>query len=184
MLEAFHHLASQGATLQREAIADTHPAILHRHITDTLRRCFPASAVIAELTEGCFLAVQPLSQDTDPLHTGAILAYAGQYLFSVAPADDPLLQKLHRSAKKLLPPDSPATRDDLRLVALDALYHPGVLPDGVHNAYIRHRLGLNDHRLSNEEIAARMHMPLVAIHELEAAILTALSYHYDGGSHA
>lgn len=184
MLEAFQRLASQGANRQREAIADAHPAMLRRHITDTLRRCLPTSAVIPELTEGCFLAVQPLSQDTDPLHTGAILAYAGQYLFSVAPADDPLLQKLHRSAERLLPPDSPATRDDLRLVALDALYHPGVLPDGVHNAYIRYRLGLNGHRLSNEEIAARMHMPLVAIHELEAAILTALSYHYDGGSHA
>lgn len=184
MLEDFQHLARTCAELQHKAAASADQLALQRHISDTLRRCLPAFAVSQELVDGCLLAIQPLPQDTDPMHTGAIFAYAGQYLLAASWTEAPLLQRLRRSARKLLPEDKPASRDDLRLVTLDALYHPDILPDGRHNAYIRRRLGLNGPRLSNEEIAVRMHMPLVDVHEMEAAILTALSCHYYGGSHA
>lgn len=183
MLEDFQRLARTCAGLQHKAaVADR--SALRRHISDTLRRCLPAAAVTHELVEGCLLAILPLPQDADPMHTGAIITYAGQYLLATSFLEEPLLQRLQRSAQKLLSVDKPASRDDLRLVTLDALYHPGILPDGIHNAYIRRRLGLNGPRLSNEEIAASMHMRLVDVHEMEAAILTALSYHHDGGSHA
>ena len=116
------------------------------------------------------------------MHTSAIHAWSGVYLLTAMEAASPLLQRLHRSALRLLPEDHAATRDDLRLVTLDALYHPGLLPPGEHLAYLRHRLGMNGAaRLSCEEIALRMHKPLVYIHELESAILTILS---NGGPHA
>lgn len=184
MLEDFQHLARACAEFQHKAAASADQLALQRHISDTLRRCLPAFAVSQELVDGCLLAIQPLPQDDDPMHTGAIFAYAGQYLLAASEVEEPLLQRLHCSARKLLPEDIPASRDDLRLVTLDALYHPDILPDGIHNAYIRRRLGLNGPRLSNEEIAARMHMQLVDVHEMEAAILTTLSCHYNGGSHA
>lgn len=184
MLEAFQRLARSSADLQRKAAAVADQAMLRRHITDTLRRCLPAVIVTPDLVDSCLLAIQLFPEGNDPLHTGTICAYAGQYLLAATQADEPLLQKLHRSAQRLLSADTPACRNDLRLVTLDALYHPGALPDGMHNAYMKHRLGLNCPRLSREEIACRMHMQLVDIHELEAAILSALSCHYDGGFHA
>lgn len=184
MLEAFQYLASHGADLQREAFAGKSPAMLRRHIEDTLRRALPAAAVTPELVEGCLWAVRPLPTDTDPLHTGAIYDYAGQYLLADHPAEDALLQALHRSAKRLLPQSSPARRDDMRLVTLDALYHPGMLPDGMARSYLRFRLGRNGPRLSCEEIACRMHKPLVFIHEMEAALLNTLTQRHFGGPYA
>ena len=184
MLEAFQHLASHGAELQREAFAGESPAMLRRHIEDTLRRALPAAAVTPELVEGCLSAVRPLPTNTDPLHTGAIHEYARQYLLADHMAEDALLQALHRSAKRLLPENGPASRDDLRLVTLDALYHPGMLPDGMARSYLRFRLGLNGPRLSCEEIACRMHKPLTFIHEMEAALLNTLTQRHFGGPHA
>lgn len=184
MLENFQRLAANGADLQHRISADGNPATLRQHIRDTLCRGLPAPAVTQEMMDGCFLAVRALPATDDPLHTGAIYEYAGQYLLAVHPADDPLLQKLHNSAKRLLSEDRATSRDDLRLVTLDALYYPHMLPSGIQNAYILHRLGLNGPRLSCEEIAHRTHKPLTFIHELEAALLRILSQHDSGGTHA
>ena len=118
------------------------------------------------------------------MHTGTIHAFAGDYLQNAHAPNNPLLARLHASALRLLPKNRPSSREDLRLVTLDALYTPGLLPPGMHSAYLRHRLGPGCIRLSNEEIALRMHQPLVFIHELESAILTTLTSRHTGGSHA
>lgn len=184
MLEDFQLLASNGADLQRRVYTDGSHATLRQHITDTLRRGLPAAAVTPDMVDSCLLAVSSLPTENDPLHTGAIYEYAGQYLLAIQQEDNPLLQRLHDSARRLLPNDRPASRDDLRMVTLDALYHPGMLPRGIFNAYLRHRLGLNTPRLSCEELAHRMHKPLIFIHEMEAALLGILSQRYSGGPHA
>ena len=178
------NLAAKYAAIQHEAVLHADDKALRRHITDTLKCCLPPQLVTTALIEACFRTVQHQSDAADPMHTGAIHAFAGQYLQETA-SDNPLLQRLHASAQRLLPAKQPATRDDIRLVVLDALYQPGLLPPGTHLAYLNHRLGRNGHpRLSCEEIAVRMHKPITYIHELESAILTILSAHYNGGRHA
>lgn len=177
-------LAAKYAAMQHEAVLHADDITLRRHIADTLKRCLLPQLVTTELIEACFRTVQHQSDAADPMHTGIIHAFAGQYLQETA-SNDPLLQQLHASALRLLPAKQPATRDDIRLVVLDALYKPGLLPAGTHLAYLNHRLGRNGHpRLSCEEIAIRMHMPLTSIRELESAILTILSTQYNGGRHA
>lgn len=184
MLEHFQHLAQIGTATQRSAALHADQAMLRHHIADTLQRCLPAAAVTQDMVESCLVAIRSLPSANDPMHTGAIHAYTGQYLLASHSTDDPLLLRLHHSARRLLSEAIPASRDDLRLITLDALYQPGILPPGIYNAYMRHRLGINGPRLSCEEIAFRMHKPLVHIHEMEAALLTILSSHYAGGSHA
>ena len=184
MLENFQRLAANGADLQRRISADGNPATLRQHIQDTLCRGLPAPAVTQEMVDGCFLAVRALPAESDPLHTGAIYEYAAQYLLAIRPAEDSLLHKLHDSAERLLPKDRPASRDDLRLVTLDALYYPHLLPSGMYNCYMRYRLGRNVPRLSCEEIAYRMHKPLSFIYYLEAFLLEILSKRCSGGLHA
>ena len=184
MLEDFQCLACSYADMQRKAASHMNKDTLRQHITHTLQRCLPSAAVKPDMVNSCLLALQLVPDSNDPMRTGAIHAYAGQYLLASHTEDDPLLQRLHRSAKRLLPGDISASRDDLRLVSLDALYQPGILPPGIYSAYIHHRLGLHTPRLSCEEIAIRMHKSLIFIHELDAAILTLLSTDYAGGSHA
>jgi len=176
MLEDLRHLAVRYADIQRDVIlhADD-PVLLKKHIRTTLGRCLPPSVISDEVTDRCFRAIQTLSCDSDPLFTGAIHAWAGLYLLTATDAEQPLLRQLHRSALRLLPENREATRDDLRLVTLDALYDPRLFPHGEAAAFARFRLGLNGPRLSCEEIALRMHKPLVYIHELESAVLTILS---------
>ncbi|MBQ4581526.1 MAG: hypothetical protein IJA83_12780 [Clostridia bacterium] len=176
-------LAAKYAAMQHKAVLRADDNALRRHIADTLKRCLPPQLITAEVTDNCFHAVQLLPDAADPMHTGAIHAWAGVYLQTAADTDHPLLQRLHHAALRLLPESSSATRDDLRLITLDALYKPGLLPPGTHLAFLKHRLGLNGSpRLSCEEIAVRIHHPLTRIHELEAAIITTLSLH--GGSYA
>lgn len=176
MLEDLQQLAVRYADMQRDVILHMDdPVLLRKHIRATLGRCLPPSVISDEMTDRCFSAIQTLSCGDDPLFTGAIHAWAGLYLLTVTDAEQPLLRQLHRSALKLLPEKREATRDDLRLVTLDALYDPRLLPRGEAAAFARFRLGLNGPRLSCEEIALRMHKPLVYIHELESAVLTILS---------
>lgn len=184
MLDHFQRLARNGADLQRQVYAAADRPTLRQHVINSLERALPAAAVTPDMVDGCLLAVGSLPTEADPMHTGAIYAYAGQYLLAIHPTEGTLLHKLHGAAKKVLLEDIPASRDDLRLVTLDALYDRGMLPSGMHNAYMRHRLGLNGPRLSCEEIALRMHKPLTAIHELEAALLNILSKRHSGGPHA
>lgn len=169
-------LAAGYADMQRDLINSTGcSALLKDHIRTTLKRCLPPSVVTQRFVNLCFRAVQTLPDEDDPMKTGAIHAWAGLYLQTAADASHPVVQKLHRSALKLLAENQPASRDDLRLVTLDALYDPKLIPAGIYTAFIRHRLELNGARLSCEEIAFHMHQPLVYIHELESAILTILS---------
>ena len=176
-------LAASYAAMQHEAALHADDKALRQHIVHTLKRCLPAAIVTEAMADACFSAVHALADSDDPMHTGAIHAWAGVFLQTEAAADDPLLERLHQSALRRIPQGRPAARDDLRLVTLDALYRPGILPPGDHLAFLKHRLGLNGcPRLSCEEIAVHMHKPLTYIHELEAAILTTLSHH--GGSHA
>ena len=180
MLDQLQTLAARYADMQRNIAETADAAALRRHIVSTLTRCLPAAFVTDDMVAHCFNAVHSLPLEVDPMHTGAIHAWAGVYLLTAADAQHPLLRRLHCSALRLLG-ERPATRDDLRLVTLDALYQPGLLPPGPETAFVRHRLGLCSPRLSCEEIALRMHKPLIYIHELESAILTTLS---NGGPHA
>lgn len=176
MLDDVQGLAAKYADIQRRIVnRPDHSAVLREHITSTLRRCLPPSVITNNMAECCFRALHALPDGNDPMKTGAIHAWAGLFLQTAADADLPLMQRLHCSALKLLPDNRAATRDDLRLVSLDALYAPQLLPPGMHTAFVRHRLGLNGPRLSCEEIALRMHRALVEIHELESAVLTILS---------
>ena len=185
MLEDLASLAAGYAAVQHEAVLRADDASLRRHITATLMRCLPPQVVTPEITEDCFRDVCCRPDTDDPMHTGAIHAWAGYFLRDVEAPAGTLLHCLHNSAIRLLHPNRPAERDDLRLVTLDALYQPGQLPAGMHLAFLKHRLGLNGSpRLSCEEISLRMHQPLTYIHELESAILTILSSHHNGGSHA
>ena len=183
MLDQLQHLAAKYADLQHKAAECAADTALRQHISSTLKRCLPASVISKDLVNRCFNTIHSLPIDDDPMHTGAIHAWAGLYLATNIGADHPLLKRLHHSALRLLPEARAATRDDLRLVTLDALYQPGLLPQGEHLAYLHHRLGLHEtERLSCEEIALRMHKPLVYIHELESAILTILAN--NGGPYA
>lgn len=184
MLDDLQSLALKYADAQHRLVRQADEAVLRRHIADTLHRCLPPEIVTSALADQCYHALQSISDVTDPMHTGAIHAFAGEFLRNATESDNPLLARLHASALRLLPKNRPPSREDLRLVTLDALYTPGVLPPGTHTAYLRHRLGLGCIRLSNEEIALRMHQPLVSIHELESAILTILTSRQTGGSHA
>ena len=184
MLDDLQSLALKYAAAQHGLVCHADEAVLHRHIADTLHRCLPPEIVTPALVDQCFCTLQSSSDVNDPMHTGAIHAFAGDYLQNAHDPNKPLLARLHASALRLLPKNRPASREDLRLVTMDALYTPGLLSPGMHSAYLRHRLGLGCSRLSNEEIALRMHQPLVFIHELESAILTTLTSRHTGGSHA
>lgn len=184
MLDELQTLARGYAQLQQEAAANADDRTLRIHIANTLMRCLPAAAVTDRMVDHIFHAVHSLPCDSDPMHTGAIHALAGTYLLAARDGSNPLLTRLRRSAARLLPSDRPATREELRLVSLDALYTPGMLAPGIHTAYLRLRLGMGTPRLSNEEITVRMHKPLVEIHELESALLTILASRYAGGNHA
>lgn len=176
MPDDVHSLAAKYAYMQRQIMnRPDHSAVLREHITSTLRRCLPRSVITNNMAECCFRAVHALPDENDPLKTGAIHAWAGLFLQTAADAELPMMQRLHCSALKLLPDNRAATRDDLRLVSLDVLYAPQLLPPGVLTSFVRHRLGLHGPRLSCEEIALRMHRPLVEIHELDSAVLTILS---------
>lgn len=180
---ALETLAAPYAGMQRHAAQAADSAALKKHILSTLQRCLPPAAVTQEMADGCYMAVHALPPDKDPMHTGAIHAYAGSMLLLTDSAV-PLLHRLHAAACRLLPPDRPAGRDDLRRVSLAALYDPKRLRDSEAAAFVRHRLGLRDGvPRSCEEIAAMMHTSLVHIHELEAAVLSALAAS-NGGPYA
>lgn len=183
MLDKLQALVADCAAIQHEAVLQADNAALRKHIQNTLQRCLPAAIVTGDVLDACFQALQADSQLQDPMHTGAIHAWAAHYLLTAAcDTDDPLLKKLHHAAQRLLSHHRDADRNDLRLVTMSALYAPHLLPLGTHTTFINHRLGLKGPRLSCEEIALRMHKPLVYIHELESAILTILSS--NGGHHA
>jgi len=176
MLNKLQAMVADCAAMQHEAALQADDDALRKHIQNTLQRCLPAAIVTGDMLDACFQAVQADLQLHDPMHTGAIHAWAAHYLLTTArDADDPLLRRLHHAAQRLLPKHHVADRDDLRLVTMSALYVPHSLPLGTHTTFINHRLGLKGPPLSCEEIAIRMHKPLVYIHELESAILTILS---------
>ena len=178
-------LAKKYALMQRDVIASSPMDTDHlqRHIRNPLCRCLPACMISDSVIADCLCFITLTNADNDPMHIGAIHAFAGDFLLHTDSAD-PLLIRLHHAACRFLPSTRAAARDDLRLVTLAALYEPHLLPPGEGTAYIRHRLGLRDGiPRTCEEIAVLMHKPLVYIHELEAALLTTLSQHA-GGSHA
>ena len=175
------------AVAQQESIlyAQQHVPLMYEHIRRTLCRCLPPCIVTDKMVESCFLALEHSAAELDPMHTGAIHAFAGAMLLNEAHSTHPLLRKLQRSAQRLLPKGQAAGRDDLRLVTLDALYNPHLLPPGPHTSYINLRLGLKDGiPRSCEEIAAYTHRPLTYVRELEAAVINTLIARSSGGSHA
>lgn len=179
------NLAAKYAAIQRDVIHTSGKNAVYRHIADTLQRCLPASIVTADMVEQCFCTVHALPRRNDPMYTGAIHDWVGQYLLSADAKEGTLLHRLHISALRLLPRERPVERDDIRLVTLDALSQSYSLPSGMYLVFLKHRLGLNGSpRLSCEEIAYRMHKPLTYIHELEAALLTVLSSSANGGNYA
>lgn len=185
-LLSLQNLALKYARLQHEAadLAQMDDEKMCQHIRQTLCRCLPEIIVTSSIVEECWASLDRSHTAADPMHTGAIHAFAGDLLLHTSSAD-PLMQRLHAAACKYLRPNHTATRDDLRLVTLAALYDQQRIPAGEAISFVRHRLGHRDGiPRSCEEISAFMHKPLVYIHELESAILTILSLHYTGGTHA
>lgn len=185
-LHALQTLALKYARMQHEAaiLAQTDDEKMRQHIMQTLCRCLPESVVTASIVEECCASLRRSQTSTDPMHTGAIHAFARDLLLH-STSTNPLMQRLHDAACKYLRPDHTVTRDDLRLVSLAALYDSKHLPAGETIVFVRYRLGLRDGvPRSCEEIAAFMHKPLLYIHELETAILTILSSQCAGGHHA
>lgn len=164
------------AAAQRSAVraAAGDPVTLRMHTARTLERCLPGFADDA-LLDRCMQALQAADDTGDPMLTGAIHQLAASELLALQ-EDTPFHKRLHQAALRYLPMTRPFDRDDLRLVALAALYEPGRLPCGQHAAILRRRLGLNGagpH--SCEEIAVMMHLPLTTVRETEAAALTILA---------
>lgn len=143
---------------------------LRRHIRQTLARCIPACVVTDDLVTRCEQAVNAAC----PWDTGEIVHFAAGELLSSPTGKHPLLQRLHHSAVKLLTNPAEATRDDLRLVTLHALFEPHLLPQP-YAGYMALRLGY--HRsapLSTEAVAAATHMSPTFIREVEEGALQAL----------
>lgn len=150
------------------------PDALRSHIRATLSRCLPQFAD-EDMINRCLMQLVDQDASSDPMFTGAIHQFAAKELMA-EPPDDPLRQRLHDAALRHLPTNRPVNRDDLRLVALDALFDPSILPYSKHAGFYRLRLGLNGtlpH--SCEEIAAKLHLPLTLVHAIESNALTALS---------
>lgn len=165
-------LAAAQQSAVRAAASD--PATLRKHAARTIERCLPGFADDA-LLDRCMRMLQTADDTNDPMLTGAIHQFAASELLALQD-DTPYHARLHQVALRYLPLTRPVDRDDLRLVALAALYEPGRLPRGQHDAILRHRLGLNGagpH--SCEEVAAMMHLPLTTVRETEAAALTILA---------
>ena len=185
MLEDIRFLAARYASQQHQIIQHADSAALRQHIADTFIRCLPKQIVIPSMVERCYMAIQALPDTDDPMHTSAVHAWAGRYLLEVPATTDSLLLRLHKAAKRFLPPEKPSTRDALRLVSLFALYEPKLLHSHEAIAFVGWRLGLKDGLpRSCEEISVFMHKPLLYIHELESAVLTCLSTQTYGGYHA
>lgn len=165
------------ASLQRrlaENAAST-PTLMHRHVRDTLRRCLPCG-VTEDQVERCLQEVSALSEKGDPMHTGAIHAFAAKELLTLPPNPKPLQRKLYSAAVRRLKGRSTITRDDLRLVALDALFDPSILQYSPHAGFFRLRLGLHGSpACSCEEIACLLHIPLTRVYEIETAALQTLT---------
>ena len=164
------------AAAQHAAVcnAANDPATLRKHAARTIDRCLPGFADEAVL-DRCMQALQTADDMGDPMLTGAIHQFAASELLALQD-DTPYHARLHQAALQYLPLTRPVDRDDLRLVALAALYEPGRLPRGQHDAILRHRLGLNgagSH--SYEEVAAMMHLPPTTVRETVAAALTILA---------
>lgn len=182
---ALESLASKYAQMQHNIAADFQKDAekMKLHIRQTLCRCLPDCIVTDSLVADCYRFIPLVAPDHDPMHMGAIHAFAGCFLLH-ADCNDPMMLRLHKAACKVLSPKQAATRDDLRLVTLAALYEPKLLPDFECRRFVRYRLGLYDGiPRTCEEIACLLHQPLVYIHELEAAILFSFAHHA-GGSHA
>ncbi len=183
MSEAGFVLRARGAVyafVQRKVAERAHddPAALRRHILMTLQRCVP-TMITKDMIDRCLAQLMQQPDANDPMHTCAIHQFAASELLAEPSNDDPMAHRLHESALRHLPLTHPVTRDDIRLVSLDALCDPAWLHSSSHAASLRLRLGLMGSRQhSCEEIAARMHLPLDAVHAIEANELFALSRRY------
>lgn len=183
MSEASFLLRARGAVYafaQRQAVshAQHDPEALRKHILWTLRRCLPVM-VSENMVDRCLAQLMQTPDDDDPMYTGAIHQFAAAELLAEPKDDDPMTHRLHESALRHLPLTRPVTRDDIRLVSLDALSDPTRLPDSCHSGFLRLRLGLNGSRMhSCEEIAARMHLPVHAVRSIEANALRSLTRSY------
>lgn len=165
------------ASLQRQLAADagSTPTLMHRHVRDTLRRCLPCG-VTDDQVERCLQEISALSVEGDPMHTGAIHVFAAKELLTLPPTPTLLQRKLCDAAARRLKGLCTITRDDLRLVALDALFDPSILRTSPHARFFRLRLGLHGSpSCSCEEIAYLLHIPLTRVYEIETAALQALT---------
>lgn len=158
---------------------EKYPSYLRSHVLDTLSQCFPLG-VPTKAYHACLEEMMQQSEAGDPMHTGAIYAFAARYLKTPQKNASVQWQRLHEAALRRLPDDRSVTRDDFRLTALDALFDPAILKDCPHAGFFRLRLGLDGGKsYSCEEIACYLHLPLTLVHEIEAGALHALTHrHY------
>lgn len=183
MAEASFLLRARGAVYafaQRQAVSHTQhdPDALRKHILWTIRRCLPVK-VSEDMIDRCLAHLMQNPDDDDPMYTGAIHQFAAAELLAEPTTDDPMEHRLHESALRHLPLTRPVSRDDIRLVSLDALFDPAQLPYSRRAGFLRLRLGLNGSRMhSCEEIAVRMNLPLPAVRSIEVNELRSLARSY------
>lgn len=149
-----------------------------QYIRETLCRCIPALLVTDDLVTRCERApAAPVERlwDCD----GAIFSFVAREMLAEPEGRHPLWQRLHHSAELLNLSAEDASRDDLRLVVLHALYDPDVLPRTSETAFLPLRLGLKGAApLSIETLAAKTQLPVLYIREVEEAALQALIHAY------
>lgn len=143
-----------------------------RHIRDTLCRCLPALLITDDLVTRCEQYVRTCTVSRWDICP--VIQFAALAMLESPAGKHPLWTRLHESSLRLLPDAIDVTRDDLRLVVLDALYDPSASPDVPVPAYLDLRLGRTGAPLSIEAIAAHTHLPPVYLREVEEGLLQTL----------
>ena len=138
-----------------------------RHIRETLSRCMPSCVITGDMVTRC---EKNLGDDAG-WNTCEIIRFAAGELLADPKGKHPLMQKLHRSARIILRDASDASRDDLRLVTLHALFDPARFSQP-YAGYLSLRLGHQSGRiLTAEAVSAATHLPLTYIREVEEGAL-------------
>lgn len=181
MSETMFRLTARAAVLAwaQHYLADTlqQDEQLRRHIRTTMCRCLPALLVTDDLVTRCEQSLA--ASHARCWDVGPIFSFVAEEMFASPEGRHPLWQRLHHSAGLLELSAQDASRDDLRLVLLHALYDPARLPHTRETAFLPLRLGLKGAPpLSIDAIAAKTQLPILYIREIEEAALQTLIHAY------
>lgn len=181
MSEAMFRLAGKAAVFAwaQHYLADTlqQDEAMRRHIRTTLCRCLPVPLVTDDLVTRCERTLN--ASHAHRWDVGPVFSFVAKEMLAAPEGCHPLWQQLHYSARLLGLSAQDASRDDLRLVLLHALYDSSRLPHTRETAFLPLRLGLKGAPpLSIEAIAAKTQLPVLYIREVEEAALQALIHAY------